>query len=69
MAAATTTRINADSDCPWVCPEGTWKPWVSRNPTSEHQKITLSTTAEPIPWVPRANPASDPLTPDWVRRR
>ncbi len=31
--------------------------------------MTFRTTAEPIPWVPRAKPASEPLTPDWVRSR
>ena len=63
------TRIEADCDWPpwWLA--GAWKPWVSRNATSEHQKSTLRTTAEPMPWVPRANPASDPVTPDWVSRR
>ena len=67
MPAATMTRMELDSWPPR--PAGMWKPWVTRNATSDIQKITLSTTADPIPWVPRANPASDPLTPDWVRRR
>ena len=53
--------------CPWV--PGTRKPWVPRKPTSEHQKMAFSTTAEPMPWVPRANPVSAPVTPDWVSRR
>ncbi len=63
------TRIEADCAWPpwWLA--GAWKPWVSRKATSEHQNITLSTTADPMPWVPRANPASEPVTPDWVRRR
>jgi len=31
--------------------------------------MTFSTTAEPMPWVPSANPVSAPLTPDWVSSR
>jgi len=31
--------------------------------------MTLSTTADPIPCVPRANPVSAPVTPDWVINR
>ncbi len=63
------TRMDADWDWPPWWLEGTWNPWVTRNATSEHQNITFRTTAEPIPWVPRAKPASEPLTPDWVRSR
>jgi hypothetical protein len=67
--AATITRIDADcASLPWWA-AGMWNPLVRRNPTSAHQKMTLSTTAEPIPWVPRAKPVSDPETPDWVRSR
>jgi len=55
---------------PWPPrPAGTRNPWSTRNDTSEHQKITLSTTAEPMPWVPRAKPVSAPVTPDWVSSR
>ena len=36
---------------------------------SPTQKIRLSTTAEPSPAVPRANPASGPGTPDSVSSR
>jgi len=31
--------------------------------------MTLRTTAEPMPWVPSANPVSAPVTPDWVSSR
>ncbi len=34
-----------------------------------NHNITLSTTAEPIPAVAMANPASAPRTPDSVSRR
>jgi len=55
---------------PWApSPAGTRNPWRTRKATSEHQKSTLSTTAEPIPCVPRANPVSAPDTPDWVSSR
>lgn len=63
------TRMDADWDWPPWWLEGTWNPWVTRNATSESQKMTFSTTADPMPWVPRANPASEPLTSDWVRSR
>ena len=33
------------------------------------QKMTFNTTADPIPAVASANPASGPLTPDNVSRR
>ena len=67
-AAATITSMEADVDpCPWV--PGTRNPWVTRKPTREHQKIPFNTTAEPIPWVPRAKPVSAPVTPDWVNSR
>ncbi len=62
------TRMEADVEL-WPWTSGTWKPWVTRNPTSEHQKMALSTTAEPMPWVPRAKPVSAPVTPDWVSSR
>ena len=63
------TRMEADCDWgPWWL-AGTWEPWVTRKATSEHQNMTLSTTADPMPWVPRAKPASDPDTPDWVSSR
>lgn len=68
-AAATTTRIEVDSEACPLTPDGAWNPWMTRNATSAHQKSTLRTTAEPIPWVPRAKPVSAPETPDWVRRR
>jgi len=62
------TRMDAEVElCPSV--PGTRNPWVTRKPTSAHQKMPLSTTAEPMPWVPRANPVSAPDTPDWVSNR
>ncbi len=69
MATATMTRMNADCDgaVPWC--DGPWNPWVTRKAIRENQKRTLRTTAEPIPWVPRAKPASCPGTPDWVSSR
>ena len=33
------------------------------------QKMALSTTAEPTPWVARPKPAVDPETPDSVSSR
>ncbi len=33
------------------------------------QKMTFSTTAEPMPAIASANPASGPLIPDNVRSR
>ncbi len=69
MPAATITRIDADCDwSPWWL-AGAWKPLKIRKPTNDSQKSTLSTTAEPIPWVPSAKPASAPFTPDWVSSR
>ena len=69
MAAATTTRMEPDSDVPPPWLVGAWNPWVKTKATRASQKMAFSTTAEPIPWVPRANPVSAPLTPDWVRSR
>ncbi len=69
MPAATRTRMEADVE-PWAPrPAGTRNPCRTRNATSENQKSTLSTTAEPMPWVPSANPVSAPVTPDWVSSR
>jgi len=31
--------------------------------------MKFNTTADPMPWVPRANPVSALLTPDWVSSR
>ena len=63
------TSTEADSLwAPWAL-VGTWKPCATRKATSEHQKTALRTTAEPMPWVPRAKPASAPRTPDWVSSR
>ena len=58
------TSTDPETDWPPWRLAGAWKPWTTRNATSENQNITLRTTAEPMPWVPRANPASDPVTPD-----
>ena len=44
-------------------------PYIGIETISANQKIRLSTTAEPMPAVPRAKPASAPLIPDSVIRR
>ncbi len=69
IPAATSTSMDADCDWPpwWLA--GAWKPWVTRKATSENQNTTFKTTAEPMPWVPSAKPASALVTPDWVRSR
>src|SRR5665213_4485300 len=68
-AAATVTRIDTDTLAPPVWPVGGWNPWMIRKTTRLNQNKALRTTAEPMPWVARANPESPLLTPDWVARR
>ena len=45
------------------------KPWSGIEITSATQSIAFRTTAEPIPWVASAKPASVPLTPFRVKSR
>ncbi len=66
MLAATMTRMVTDVDAPGPWLAGAWSPWEARNPTRANQKMTFRTTADPMPWVPRAKPVSAPLTPAWV---
>ncbi len=58
--------MDADVDAWSLSPAGTRNPWAIRKPTREHQNMTFSTTADPMPWVPKANPVSALETPDWV---
>ncbi len=46
-----------------------WNPAIGIEITSASHSITLSTTAEPMPWVAIVKPASAPVTPFEVSRR